>query len=375
MRRYILKYIAAAVILSLLLAACGRTAGTDSDAGQSTVSPSSTQITEAAQTESSSGPSAANPTGTEPAKQQSTSAVTESPTAPRTSPPTVTEQTAAPPKAEQPVSSTLTPITPDEQYGRQYLAGQRKGLLEAYNRIVVCVENYQQRAELADLNLTEAELETVYYCYWNDYPQHFWNSMNYRYAFHSVTKIVVEYTPVYTFLAAPETVNGRGDIPDVNAINAAREEVRQAASSLLDGLHDGMPEEELEKNIHDRLVRLVQYDMSQNLPHTHSLYAALVGHEAVCDGYARAYQYLLQQAGLPSITVIGKARSDGDWGPHAWNMVLVDGVWRNVDVTWDDPVGVDDPQFIQYTYYNISSAEMAKSHMPDQMVFPLPDCT
>ena len=374
MRRNNLKYIAAAVMLSLLLAACGRTAGTESNAGQSTVTPSIAQVTDVTQTESSGDPSATDPPGTEPVGQQSTSAVTAPPSAPRTSPPTVTEQTAAPPKAEQPVSQTLTPITPDEQYGRQYLAGQRKGLLEAYNRIALCVENCQQRAELADLKLTEAELETVYYCYWTDYPQHFWVSTGYLYAFNPVNKIVADYSPIYTILADPETVNWRDDIPDVNAINAAREEVRTAAASLLDGLHDGMPQEELEKTIHDRLVRLVQYDMSQNLPHTHSLYAALVGHEAVCDGYARAYQYLLNQAGLPSITVIGKARSDGDWGPHAWNLVLVDGTWRNVDVTWDDPVGVDDPKFIQYTYYNISAAEMAKSHKPDEMGFPLPDC-
>ena len=61
-----------------------------------------------------------------------------------------------------------------------------------------------------------------------------------------------------------------------------------------------------------------------------SAYGALVDGDAVCQGYALAYQLLLTRAGVTSRIVTGVN--------HMWNMVQLDGAWYHVDVTWDDPV-------------------------------------
>jgi hypothetical protein len=54
---------------------------------------------------------------------------------------------------------------------------------------------------------------------------------------------------------------------------------------------------------------------------------------AVCEGYAQAYTLLMNQAGVPTVTVTGTVLSGGR---HAWNKVQVDGRWLAVDTTWND---------------------------------------
>ncbi len=71
--------------------------------------------------------------------------------------------------------------------------------------------------------------------------------------------------------------------------------------------------------------------------------SALVGKTGtegpVCEGYARAFKFLCDNASIPCVLVDGLATSDGSSGEaHMWNYVQVDGNWYAVDVTWNDPV-------------------------------------
>lgn len=60
-------------------------------------------------------------------------------------------------------------------------------------------------------------------------------------------------------------------------------------------------------------------------------YGALVKGDAVCQGYALAYKYLLTRAGIPSVVISSSSMN------HAWNGVQIDGDWYQADPTWDDP--------------------------------------
>ncbi len=64
---------------------------------------------------------------------------------------------------------------------------------------------------------------------------------------------------------------------------------------------------------------------------------------AVCEGYARLFKALAEEAGLESEMVVGKSKgfgfsSDDEFrkkqADHAWNSVKVDGKWRLLDATW-----------------------------------------
>ena len=61
----------------------------------------------------------------------------------------------------------------------------------------------------------------------------------------------------------------------------------------------------------------------------------------VCEGYARAFKVLCDEAGIPCVLVDGKAiNSTNRPEAHMWNYVqMEDGKWYAVDVTWNDPTG------------------------------------
>ncbi len=109
-------------------------------------------------------------------------------------------------------------------------------------------------------------------------------------------------------------------------------ETRAALSVVKEGMSD------LQKVIalHDYLAINCEYDKENYDNHTipdesYSAYGVLVNHTGVCNGYALAYGYLLEQVGIRSFKVRSAAMN------HAWNLVELDGSYYHVDVTWDDP--------------------------------------
>ena len=60
-------------------------------------------------------------------------------------------------------------------------------------------------------------------------------------------------------------------------------------------------------------------------------YGALMEGQAVCQGYAYAFKMLCDQAQIPCWIVTGYYKE-----PHAWNYVLLNGNYYQVDITWDD---------------------------------------
>ena len=57
-----------------------------------------------------------------------------------------------------------------------------------------------------------------------------------------------------------------------------------------------------------------------------------------------------EEMGIQSIPVTSNRMN------HAWNMVLLDGQWYHIDVTWDDAVSY--PAYVSYTYFLQSDAGM-----------------
>ena len=111
-------------------------------------------------------------------------------------------------------------------------------------------------------------------------------------------------------------------------------------------IHDDWTGAEREVNIvhavHDWLISTTDYDFKlyQSYLGGNTDYAdnpaffidgVLLNGKAVCDGLARAFNFLCAMEGLQSMRVTGSFSS----APHAWNKVKVGGQWYNVDVTAD----------------------------------------
>lgn len=82
----------------------------------------------------------------------------------------------------------------------------------------------------------------------------------------------------------------------------------------------------------DNIVYPADY-MDRNDDYLNTAHTALLKREAVCDGFAKAYDLLCKKAGLETIYVEGGVISSTSAG-HAWNMICISDKWYYVDVTW-----------------------------------------
>lgn len=108
---------------------------------------------------------------------------------------------------------------------------------------------------------------------------------------------------------------------------------------------------ELELWIHDWICRNTEYETpdlenDEQIPNIgysqHSCIGGLLDRKINCQGYADTFELLGTLAGLEIRSISGTAVNDDGEGPHAWNMIKLDGLWYFVDVTYDDPSGVPD---------------------------------
>ena len=255
-------------------------------------------------------------------------------------------------------SPFLLAASPIEYYGRNALAGlaNKDALLYAYDRIVSGVEN--SAATIGIYNgtnaITQEELKAVFDAYRRDHTEHFWLGNSYSISYNTAT--VLSLTPSYTLSGT--------------ALQTAKTAFDAAVSEMLSGITSSMSEYAREKLLHDRLAARVTYDGTG--ANAHNAYGALVEGKAVCEGYAEAFQYLLQKAGIQSFIITGSSSNPATGIPegHAWNAVRIDGRYYHVDVTWDDQ-----GENIFYAYFNKTDAAILEDHTMDAAAYPLPVCS
>ena len=151
-------------------------------------------------------------------------------------------------------------------------------------------------------------------------------------------------------------------------ISAIQENIEQEKNEVLSSI-SGNTENKIKK-IHDYLVDNLSYEQTLSNPNIHNLYGALINKECVCEGYAKAFKYLLDEAGINSVIVIGTGtNSKGETENHAWNYVAINGEWYAVDVTWDDPIiqgwGASITSMYKYKYYLKGIDTFSKDHIPN----------
>ena len=97
---------------------------------------------------------------------------------------------------------------------------------------------------------------------------------------------------------------------------------------ILSGLQSGMTDADKALYIHDEIDKITSY---KNIGYaSYHACGPLVYGQAMCEGYANAYIYLLTKAGITAYE--GGSNSMN----HAWVYVQLDGEFYNVDITWDD---------------------------------------
>lgn len=204
------------------------------------------------------------------------------------------------------------------------------------------------RASFAPIvTVTVNQLKNVFEAVYNDHPEIFWLETKYS------CKYKKDGNCVEISLKYNETANN---------LEKSRRIFEEAAWNILDNTRKLTEDSEKEQYVHDMLVKLVEYDTKAAM--NQSAYSALVLQRSVCAGYARAFQYLMQQLDIPCYYCGGYSGEK-----HAWNIIRLEDGFRNVDVTWADTNPVN------YDYYNKSDAEYSDSHMRSGLSVYLPACS
>lgn len=123
------------------------------------------------------------------------------------------------------------------------------------------------------------------------------------------------------------------------------------------------------KIVHDYLIDTIEYDSTYD-NNVYNVYGALANGKCVCEGYARAFKYILDGLDIPCVIACGIGRnSEGSTESHAWNYVKVNDIWYAIDCTWDDPIIRGGNGYLseerRYTYFLKGSDTIFKDHFED----------
>lgn len=151
--------------------------------------------------------------------------------------------------------------------------------------------------------------------------------------------------------------------------DAMKGELRQVTDRLLSET-EGLSDYEKLLYFHDYLVRNCTFSLDDE---NYTIYSALCRGYAQCEGYAFSFKYLCDLSGIDCITATG-TNAGGE--THAWNLVSLNGIWYNVDCTWDDPVLENgSPDFLRRYFMLVPDSDiLGVTHFRDDTYFSYPRC-
>lgn len=108
-------------------------------------------------------------------------------------------------------------------------------------------------------------------------------------------------------------------------------ELKRAVNSIIKA---NMSDFEKVRAINDYIINRYKYDYTEK---SISVYSALTTSLAVCQGYSMTAYKMLNYAGIENRIIVGKIKDVS----HSWNIVKIDGVWYQLDITNNDSIEKD----------------------------------
>ncbi len=207
---------------------------------------------------------------------------------------------------------------------------------ELRNRVAKALETRQEQIDLSDLNLT-------------------------------TTQIVAFVGEPGTLAGGYKVKNGirysysswSGNVISLFLEYYSEEDCEQMAATvdkIKTRVEQGTTDLEKAMLLHNEIVASTQYDYESAKKDTnYTAYGVLMEGVAVCDGYTKAFACIANELSIPTIRISSKTLN------HAWNMVMLDGNWFELDCTWDDTElsGIDYGS-ASYKYFMRSSSDFAE---------------
>ena len=216
------------------------------------------------------------------------------------------------------------------------------------------------RIPLGNVRLSMKEIARLFEAFYLDNPNLFFIDRTYSLEGHAI-----DGAQVYDTLILRYTMNATQRTTAVEAFE-------QAVQNILDDCPATKDDYLVELYLHDALLSRCTYDQTATesavqYPNAYSAYGALVEGKAVCEGYAKAMQWLLTSSSIPTTVIRGYSKDNQT--AHMWNLVAINDEYYYLDPTWND-----NDKHPQYTYFNITSADLQRTHTIDSGTTVIVDC-
>ena len=194
----------------------------------------------------------------------------------------------------------------------------------------------KESINISSYKISHENISAIYYGIINNHPELFYVSSGIGYSYGS-NGYVTEISPGYYDYSDS----------DITLFNSK-------AAKVLNLVEDGWTDFQKVLFIHDYMATHCEYDQTYS---KYNAYNNIVEGSSVCQGYALAFKYYMNELSIPCEMITSDA------GNHAWNAVKVDGNYYYIDVTHDDPLlYTPDVNYCRHDFFLLTTEEMQSTN-------------
>ena len=270
------------------------------------------------------------------------------------------------PEQPQENSTETNPLTKEHirevselYYAYHHLDGERQKIyLEMFDALT------DMKSGVPLSTVDKSVLDVVFACVMNDHPELFYVD-GYQYTEYTLGDVVtgITFSGTYSMASAE--------------IEQARLLIEQRLAECFEQVPLNEDEYSTVKYLYEWLIDHTEYDRTAE--NNQNICSVFLQGKSVCQGYAKAMQYMLQAADIQCVLVTGFTNGER----HGWTLVRVNGEYYYLDPTWGDASyasGSADGALdgfvpaINYDYFLVTTDEITRTHSIEKVV-ELPVCT
>lgn len=206
---------------------------------------------------------------------------------------------------------------------------------ESYKKIYYILKEHKDYVFINENSIED--IEKIYFSVIDDHPEFFYVESKF------------DYIEGFSYIIFPHYIYNKKESLYY------KQQIEEKTKEIISIVKKQEEQQEKIKILYEYIIEETKYQSNKDDQNIKSIF---IDHQSVCAGYARAYQYLLNQCDIDA-SYIGGISNENKEG-HAWVMVLFNDDYYYCDPTWGDT----------YSYHPCLAFFMMNSQQVKQLYTP-----